>query len=125
MIDVGRLIIPLAVAAAVFASLYPVPAAALTANEVRQRIAAQYGVKVLKVRRSRLDGVAVFLVTVMNPPGDFNEAFRITTLAVNVATGKPVSAFRHLPSGRRDSQSISRSPNRQPADALRRGFSWR
>ena len=43
---------------------------------------------------SRYDGRAVFLVTVMNPGGDFNEAFQVTTLAVDVETGKLVSGYR-------------------------------
>ncbi len=124
-IDVGRIIAPTGLARAIMAALPAAPAAALTADEVRQRVSTDFGVRVLKVRPGRFDGRSVFLVTVMNPGGDFNEAFQVTVLAVDAATGKMVSAFRHLPSGLRVNQAPSREPNRQPADTFRRGRSWR
>jgi hypothetical protein len=125
MINPGRILTPIGLALAIVMALPAAPAAALTADEVRQRISTEFGVRVLKVRPGRLDGRSVFLVTVMNPGGDFNEAFQVTVLAVDAATGKMVPAFRHLPSGRRVNQAPSHEPNRQPADTFRRGRSWR
>ena len=92
--------------------LVPHAATAATAQQVAKKIEAGFGVRVLKVRRSQVDGRAVFLVTVMNPGGDFNEAFQITTLAVDVKTGKLVSGFRHLSSGRRGNQAPSYQTSR-------------
>ena len=110
MTDLGRLLVPLAVAGALATAPLLVPhvaAAAETAQQVAKKVAAEFGVRVLKVRRSQIDGRAVFLVTVMNPGGDFDEAFRITTLAVDVKTGKLVSGYRHRSSGLRGNQAPS------------------
>ncbi len=111
MIDARRIIAPIGLALAIMIALPAAPAAALTVDEGRQRISTEFGVRVLKVRPGRLDGRSVFLVTVMNPGGDFNEAFQVTVLAVDAVTGELVPAFRHLPSGRRANQAPSREPN--------------
>lgn len=58
-------------------------------------IARAYGVRVLKVRPVTHDGRAAFEVTVMNPRGDFNEAFQVTRLLVDATTGKLISGFGH------------------------------
>lgn len=100
-------------------------AAELTPDEVRARIAREFGVEVLKVEPTRRDGRPAYRVTVMNPPGNFNEAFQINVLLVDAGTGDLLPAFRHRPSGRDDNQASSRSADRQPDDAFRRGFSWR
>jgi len=104
-----RFLVALAVAGALGGALLqaPAPAAAETTQQVAKKIAAEFGVRVLKVRESRLDGAPVFLVTVMNPGGNFDEAFQITTLAVDVRTGKMVSGFRHRSSGLRGNQAPS------------------
>ena len=115
MIEPRRVIASFVLAAVlvVASALVPRPAmAVMTENQVRAKITAEFGVRVLKVRRSRYDGRAVFLVTVMNPGGDFNEAFQITTLAVDVGTGKLVSGFRHSSSGLRGNQSPPYRTNR-------------
>jgi len=115
MIEPRRVIALFVLAAiVVFASaLVPRPAtAAMTENQVRANFTAEFGVRVLKVRRSLYDGRAVFLVTVMNPGGDFNEAFQVTTLVVDVETGKLVSGYRHHSSGPRGNQSPSYQTNR-------------
>ncbi len=125
VIDFGRLGGLLCATLALGAVLHATPAAALTADEVRERVSTEFGVRVLKVQPSRLDGREVFLVTVMNPGGDFNEAFQITIIAIDAATGKTVPAFRHLASGRRANQAPSHTPNRQSADTFRRGRAWR
>ncbi|MHA1108632.1 MAG: hypothetical protein ACTSQV_05885, partial [Alphaproteobacteria bacterium] len=125
MTDLRSIAAPLAAVLALSVALPPAPATALTPDEVRQRVAAEYGVRVLKVKPATLDGRAVFRVTVINPGGDFNTAFQVNIIAFDAATGEAVSAFRHLPSGRRDNQAPSLVPNRQPADAFRRGRAWR
>ncbi len=115
MTDPRRFLVALAVAGALGGTLLlpPTPAAAqMTGKQVANKIAASFGVRVLKVRRSQLDGKAVFLVTVMNPGGDFDEAFQITTLAVDVKTGKLVSGFRHRSSGLRGNQAPSYQTSR-------------
>ena len=114
MIDPRRLLVPLAVAGVLATAplLVPHAAAQMTGEQVAKKIAAGYGVRVLKVRRSQIDGRAVFLVTVMNPGGDFDEAFQITTLAVDVTTGKLVSGYRHRSSGLRGNQAPSYQTDR-------------
>jgi hypothetical protein len=55
---------------------------------------------VLRVREALYDGRSVYIVTVMNPGGDFNEAFQVNTLMVDRRSGKLVSQFRPAMSGR-------------------------
>lgn len=115
MTDPRRLLVPLAVAGALATAPLLVPhgaAAQTTGEQVAKKIAAGFGVRVLKVRESQIDGRAVFLVTVMNPGGDFDEAFQIITLAVDVKTGKLVSGFRHRSSGQRGNQAPSYQTSR-------------
>lgn len=74
------------------------PALALTAEEVEAMVAERYEVEVLKVEADRLEGQAVWMVTVMEPGGTSNGAFRVTRLAVDRQSGELVPAFRHNPS---------------------------
>lgn len=99
--------------------------AAMSEQQLRERITTTYGVKVLRMRRGEIDGASVFFVTVMNPKGDFNEAFQVNTLAIDSDTGMLVSGFRNRPSGISNSAAPRNAPNRQPTDALRQGRSWR
>ncbi len=117
----------LAIAAIVVAGLaMPAPAfSAVTADLAGKWVAKSFGVLVLKFRPSKIDGRQVFLVTVMNPKGDFNEAFQVTTVVVDAATGKLVSGFRHRSSGQDSNQAPSYIPNRQESQSLRQGFTWR
>lgn len=117
----------LAIAAIVVVGLaMPAPAfSATTADQAGKQVAKSFGVQVLKVRPGKIDGRKVFLVTVMNPKGDFNEAFQVSTLVVDAATGKLVSGFRHRPSGQDANQAPSYIPNRQKSESLREGFVWR
>ena len=117
----------LAAAAVLGAALaFPPPAiAAMTANQVKAKIAKEFGVKVLKVRPGKDDGRKVYLVTMMNPGGDFNEAFQVNTIIVDAETGKLVSRFRHRASGYDANQAPSFAPNRQSTGTLRGGFTWR
>jgi len=74
--------------------------AAMTADQIGAAVAARYGVEVLRVVEAMGDdGRAAWRVTVMNPGGDFNEAFQVNTILVDAETGAPIVQFRHLPSG--------------------------
>ncbi len=81
--------------------LRPGAAAALTKEEAERKVAETYGVEVIakKTRAGEIDGRPVWFLTVMNPGGDFNAAFQVTTLAVDRDSGELVPAFRHLPTG--------------------------
>ena len=106
--------------------LFAAPAgAAMSADEVASAIAEAYGVTVLRVVAMEEDGRSVFRVTIMNPGGDFDEAFQVNTLLVDAETGKLVSAVRHRTSGYDASQAASFEPNRHAPDSLSWGFIWR
>jgi hypothetical protein len=65
-----------------------------------RQIETTYQVKVLRIREALHDGRPVFIVTVMNAGGNFNEAFQVNTLMVDRRSGKLVSQFRPAMSGR-------------------------
>jgi hypothetical protein len=54
----------------------------------------EYDVRVLKTEPGEVDGAPVWMVTVMNEGGDFNEAFAVFTLAVDQRTGKLAPAYQ-------------------------------
>ncbi len=107
--------------------LRPDAAAALTQKEAERKVAEAYGVEVIakKTRAGEIDGRAVWFLTVMNPGGDFNTAFQITTLAVDRDSGELVPAFRHRSSG----YELSGADSRGDKDGLRpdaaRSRTWR
>jgi hypothetical protein len=72
--------------------------AEISQDQAARKIASDYNVKVLRVKPGKIDGRAVWLVTVMNPGGNYNEAFQVTTLAVDQADGRLVPSFRNGPS---------------------------
>ncbi len=102
--------------AAVVAGAAILPAApalaAMSADQVAAAIAEAYGVSVLKVVAAEDEGRTVYRVTIMNPGGDFDEAFQVNTLLVDADTGKLVSGFRHRASGYDASQAASFETNR-------------
>ena len=101
----------------------PLPTvAAMSADQVSAKITKAFGVKVLRTRRGQADGRRVYVVTIMNPGGDFNTAFQINTLFVDADTGKLVSGFRHRASGYDPNQAPSFIPNLNSPDTLSRGF---
>ena len=118
----------LAGAAAVLAAVIGVPSAAdaqVSAQQASRQFAEAYGVQVLKVRTGEIDGKRVYLLTVMNPKGDFNEAFQVNTVAVDAGTGNLIAGFRHRSSGYDANQAPSFRPNLNSADTLSWGFVWR
>ncbi len=99
--------------------------AAMSPDQVAAAIAEAYGVTVLRVVPATDDGRSVFRLTIMNPGGDFDEAFQVNTLLVDADTGKLVSGVRHRASGYEASQAASFEPNRHAPDSLSWGFVWR
>ncbi len=99
--------------------------AEMSADEVASAIAEVYGVTVLRVVPVKEDGRSAFRVTIMNPGGDFDEAFQVNTLLVDAESGKLVSGVRHRASGYEASQAASFETNRHAPDTLSWGFVWR
>jgi hypothetical protein len=97
----GRgLLLALACAAVLTAApLLPAAQAAVSQDAAAKRIAETYDVEVLKVQAGERDGRQVWLVTVMLPGGNRNNAFQVSVLAVDQETGELVSSFQHGSSG--------------------------
>ena len=77
-----------AAAAVLIALALATPAAArVPVDEVKASIERDYGVDVLRIVEVEIAGRTIYAVTVMNPGGDFNEAFQVNTLAVDPDTG--------------------------------------
>lgn len=83
-----------------------------TAQKLMQQIAQRYGVQVLRADHELIGGKSVYRLVVMNPGGDFNEAYAVHTLMVEVSTGALISQFEHLPSG----YKLASPPDRTPRD---------
>lgn len=96
-------------------------------DEVKRQIETAFGVTVLRVRdRTRDDGSPAYAVTVMNPGGDRNSAFGVSTLEVDARTGALVPQFRHAADGYRSSDDGRFDPNRSTDNpAVLRGHTWR
>ena len=75
------------------------PAAAISEDEAARNVAEAYDVQVLRVVEDEIDGQAVWLVTVMKGGGDRNDAFQVSTLALDRQSGELVPSFRHRASG--------------------------
>lgn len=107
------------------AVLTPHPAAAVvTADEASARIAAEFKVDVLRVKSDQIEGAAVWLITVMTPGGDSNDAFQINVLAVDKITGDLVPAFRHSVNGVKPDGGAASSRSDVNPDVLR-SRTWR
>ena len=73
----------------------PAPRApALAEREIATRIAERLGVEVLEVRSVELDGAPAYAVKVMNPGGNSNAAFRVSTLLVDGDSGTVLGQVR-------------------------------
>ncbi len=77
--------------------------AQMSEQRIIGKIERDFGVEVLKVGPAKNIGPNVLAVTVMNPSGDFNEAFQVNTLAVDAMTGKLVRL--EIPTGQGGGQS--------------------
>jgi hypothetical protein len=78
--------------------LVPVQAA-VSKEAAAEQIAERYDVEVLRVRAGERDGRKVWLVTVMQPGGNRNNAFQVHVLAVDQESGELVSSFQHHADG--------------------------
>ncbi len=85
-------------------------AEALTADKVSAEIADRYHVTVLRVTPTKLGDRAAFAVLVMNPGGDENNAFQVSTLLVDAATGALLPQFAHRNAGYTLPPASDRSP---------------
>ena len=75
------------------------PAVALSADQVKRQVEARYGVKVLRIKPMTEQGRSAFAVTIMNPGGDFNEAFQVNTIVIDAESGRPIVQYRQGPGG--------------------------
>ena len=116
--SVARVVV--ALTAAVFAVTAVAAAQMPGEKQIAESVAKKYDVQVLKVVKAEEDGKPVFYVTVMNPPGDANNAFQVTTLAVDPATGDLVSQYRTTPTGQELSGAASHTPRYNSGPEIRR-----
>jgi hypothetical protein len=86
------------------------PALAMSPEAVASAVAQRFGVTVLRVAPIERDGKPLYSVVVMNPGGNFNEAFKATTLVVDPDSGDLVPQFRQENSG----YDLPASADRQP-----------
>jgi hypothetical protein len=77
------------------------------------------------VRPGTIGAIEVWLVTVMKPGRDSNDAFQVTTLAVDRMTGALVPAFRHGPNGPARLPDAAPPMIEQRPGVLRTGDVWR
>ena len=97
-------------AVAVWLGIAVTPALALSPEAVAGAVAQRFGVTVLRVMPIERDGKPLYSVVVMNPGGNFNEAFKATTLVVDPDSGELVPQFRQENSG----YDLPVAPDRQP-----------
>ena len=76
----------------------PQPAARLSADQVRQRISEDLGVEVLSIDRIAAGERPAYALKVMNPPGNYNAAFRVVTLLVDGDSGAVLREIQTAPS---------------------------
>ncbi len=110
----GRRLAVLLISAAVGGAVFgAAPGRALSPDAVAVSLAQRFYVKILRVTPIERDGKNLFAVVVMNPGGNFNEAFKVTTLVVDAETGDLVAQFRDEDSGYHLPPAANRQP---PAD---------
>ena len=73
--------------------------AALSADQVKRQVETRYGVTVLRIKPVTEQGRGAYAVTIMNPGGDFDEAFQVNTLVIDAETGRPIIQYRQGPGG--------------------------
>lgn len=92
----------------------------LSESEASAAIGRDYGVEVLDIEPATIDGSPVFRVTVMNPGGNYNEAFMVTTLILDRQTGQLVRTFRQGAQGAESLAPGRREAGENSGPALRR-----
>lgn len=120
-----RAALVMALAAGLVVTALSNPAAAISSEDAGRKVAEEFSVTVLRVRAGVLDDTPVWLVTVMKAGGNRNDAFQVTTLAVDQESGELVPSFRHGASGYTLPEVQGRSTRiEQRPDAMRSG-PWR
>jgi len=74
------------------------PQARLSADQVRRQISEDLGVEVLSVGRIAAGERPAYALKVMNPPGNYNAAFRVVTLLVDGDSGAVLGEIQTPPS---------------------------
>jgi hypothetical protein len=77
-------------------------------DEMRAIVGESLGVEILHVEVVEHDGEPAYAITVMNPPGDRNDAFRVATLLFDGATGSLLGQRSAAP--RADAPDLSTAP---------------
>jgi hypothetical protein len=86
-------------------------AAVLPEDRIAKQVAEKLGVQVLKVTATDAKDPPTYAVRVMNPPGNDNSAFVVSTLLVDAATGAILGQVHPVPSAARpDAMPLSRTP---------------
>ncbi len=88
--------------------------AAVTPDDIKRQLESAYHVEVLRVEPIELAGKPAFTVRVMKKQSGGNDAFRVTTLAVDGETGQLISAFHHRASG----YALSDAPAVEPKQII-------
>ena len=99
--------------------------AAMTEAEVKQSVEQTYNVRVLGIKRIEHGGGPAFRVTFMNPGGDFNTAYQVSSIVIDVETGQLIARFRHRSSGYDPNAAPQFLTDRQVTNALESGLVWR
>jgi hypothetical protein len=92
----------------------PEPAALqpdLGEDEMRAIVGESLGVEILRVEVVEHDGEPAYAITVMNPPGDRNDAFRVATLLFDGATGSLLGQQSAAPRSDAPGLSTARTPS--------------
>ena len=100
------------------ASSAPQAEAQLSPDQVRQQISQALGVQVLRVERVAAGERPTYALRVMNPPGNYNAAFRVVTLLVDGDTGEVLGEAQATPDADK-SRCFSRHARTQPRERPR------
>ena len=101
------------------------PPAKLSPEQVRERIGEALGVEVLSVDRVAAAERPAYALKVMNPPGNYNAAFRVVTLLVDGDTGEVLGEVQATPNAEDpDAFPARRAPGDASGLELRRR-TWR
>lgn len=79
--------------------LLPQAGMAASKEKIKAMLEQAFGVEVLRLRETEVDGRPALAATVMNRAGNSNAAFQVNTLIVDAETGALLPQFRHLSSG--------------------------
>jgi hypothetical protein len=90
-----RLVAGAVVVAAISVAVASSARAEMSADEIRSKVTADYGVTALKVTPVEGASGGRYAVTVMAPGGDRNDAYQVNTIVLDAGTGKPVIQYGH------------------------------